>query len=310
MLKKQHQKSTVAALAVNADFVGHVPQTRRRTKAAIQRIRDGLREILKADQPMSVRQVFYQAVVCGLIEKSEAEYKGTVCRLLALMRREEEIPYDWISDHTRWMRKPQTYSGLDQLLAATAMTYRRGLWASQDAYVEVWLEKEALAGVLSDVTEDWDVSLMVTKGYSSLSFLYSAAEAIAAKEKPAHLYYFGDHDPSGKDIPRYVEREIRRMAPAAEVRFEIVAVTPDQIRELKLPTRPTKQTDTRAASFRGRSTEVDAIPAPRLRALAEECITRHVNKDQLEATRRIEEEERKTLESIPELLRRGGRRRP
>src|SRR5262249_17962135 len=36
---------------------------------------------------------------------------------------------------------------------------------------------------------------------------------------------------------------------SAEINFERIAVTPDQIRDWNLPTRPTKQTDTRAKKF-------------------------------------------------------------
>jgi len=75
----------------------------RRTKAEMRDLRAGLYEIVKADQPMTVRQVFYQAVVAGLIEKTEAEYNNTIARLLLEMRRAGEIPCPWIADNTRWM---------------------------------------------------------------------------------------------------------------------------------------------------------------------------------------------------------------
>ena len=74
------------------------------------------------------------------------------------------IPYGWIADSTRWMRKPKSYSGLVDMLSTTRDTYRRALWSTQPAYVEVWLEKDALAGVIYTETEDWDVPLMVTRG--------------------------------------------------------------------------------------------------------------------------------------------------
>ena len=61
----------------------------------------------------------------------------------------------------------------------------------------VFVEKEALAGVVYRTTAQWNVPLMVTRGYPSLSFLYSAAEMIAAKVCPTFIYYFGDYDPSG-----------------------------------------------------------------------------------------------------------------
>src|SRR6185295_6764294 len=157
--------------------------------------------------------------------KTEAQYKNTICRLLGLMRRERVIPFGRIADNTQWMRKPRTYSTFESALERTAETYRRALWDNQADYVEVWLEKDALAGVLYEETESWDVPLMVTRGYPSISYLYEAAESIAAEQKPAYLYYFGDYDPSGIDITRAVESGIREFAPEAEIYFERLAVT-------------------------------------------------------------------------------------
>ena len=144
----------------------------------------------------------------------------------------------------------------------------------------------------------WDVPLLVTRGYASLSYLHEAAEAIAAQCKPAYLYYFGDHDPSGVDIPRNVERRLREFAPDAEIHFERVAVTPEQVLEWKLPTRPTKATDTRAKSFEGESVEVDAIPPAMLRQLTRDCIVRHVDAHTVTAIMAAEESERDLLTVI------------
>jgi len=80
--------------------------------------------------------------------------------------------------------------------------YRRDLWANQDVYVEVWAESDSVAGIIADVTNEFDVPLMVCRGYSSTTFLYSAAQNIEAVGKPAYLYQVGDHDPSGVDIAR------------------------------------------------------------------------------------------------------------
>jgi hypothetical protein len=272
----------------------------RRTKADIERIKDAIVRELRADQPMTVRQLFYRLVSSGVIEKTETEYKGTVCRLTAEMRRAQEIPFGWIADNTRWMRKPRTESSLEEALRNTAETYRRAVWDNQNAYVEVWLEKDALAGVLYRITEAWDVPLMVTRGYPSLSFLYEAADAIQSRECPAYLYYFGDHDPSGVDIPRAVEQGLREFAPKAHIEFHRIAVNPDQIRSLGLPTRPTKTTDSRGKGFVGESVEVDAIPPVRLRAMAERCITSHIDYDAYHRMRRVEAAERETLRAIAE----------
>lgn len=274
------------------------PRPTKRTKREIIAIKQAIFEALEEDAPMTVRQVFYRLVSSGVIGKTEGEYKSTVVRLLGRMRREGEIPFGWIADNTRWMRKPDTHSSLEGMLAHTAKAYRRSVWDNQDAYVEIWLEKDALSGVLYRVTAQWDVPLMVTRGYPSISFLHAAAEAIAAEGRPTYLYYFGDHDPSGVDIPRKVERDLREFAPGAEILFERVAVTTEQIESFALPTRPTKKTDSRARSFQGESVEVDAIPPKTLREMVEGCITNHIDEAAYEVLKSAEASERSILLSV------------
>src|SRR3981189_565861 len=221
---------------------------RRATKNEVQLRRDSLFEIVEAMKPMTVRQVFYQASVRGIVEKSEAGY-NKVQTDLVLMRKAGVLPYGWLADSTRWQRKPRTFHSVEQALVETARFYRKALWADIDAYVEVWLEKDALAGVVDDVTDMFDVPLMVARGYASLSFLHSAAEHIRDLDVPAYIYHLGDFDPSGVNAGEKIEETLRAMAPAAEIHFERLAVTPEQIKDWNLPSRPTKASDSRAKNF-------------------------------------------------------------
>jgi hypothetical protein len=271
---------------------------RRRTRANIQEIREAIHSTLARYQPMTVRQVFYQLVSQGVIEKKESEYKHTVARLLGEMRLDGKIPFGWIADNTRWMRKPRSYSDVEQALRRTAETYRRSVWDNQNRYVEIWLEKDALAGVLYEVTQEWDVPLMVTRGYASLSYLHDAAEAIAAIDKPAYLYYFGDYDPSGLDITRSVEARLREFAPEASITFRRIAVTVEQIEQWHLQTRPTKKKDSRSKNFIGGSVELDAIPPDELRRLVRHSIEQHVSVRALEVMQTAEQSEREILEKL------------
>jgi hypothetical protein len=266
-------------------------------------IKRAIRQVLAEIQPATVRQVFYQLVSRGVIAKTETEYKSTVVRLLTAMRRSGEIPFGWLADNTRWMRKPDTYSSLSEMLAESQRFYRRALWDDQNAYCEIWLEKDSLAGVLYDVTAEFDVPLMVTRGYPSISFLYSAAEVIAEGGKPAFIYYFGDHDPSGTDISRAVEEGLREFAPTAEIHFKRVAVTPEQIERWNLPTRPTKASDTRAKKFHGESVELDAVEPGTLRDLVRRCIVQHIDRYQWKQSLAIEQQEREVLGRILSNLR-------
>jgi hypothetical protein len=278
-----------------ANKTSPIKKRKRRTQADMDDLREAIIGVLEEDQPMTVRQVFYRLVSFGAIEKSENEYKNTVCRLLTDMRLDGSIPFYWIADNTRWQRKPVTYNSLEQMLRSGAQAYRRALWQNQDTYVEVWLEKDALSGVLYDVTGPWDVPLMVTRGYPSISYLYDAAEQIQAMGKPAYLYYFGDRDPSGLDIERNVGDRLREFAPDGEIHLERVAVTPEQIEEWGLLTRPTKKSDSRSGSFSGESVEVDAIPPKVLRHLVEDRILQHVDHRALNVVRAAERDEREIL---------------
>ncbi len=267
----------------------------RATAAAMNDRRQHLYRIVKAQQPMTVRQVFYQATVRGLIEKTENGYRK-VQGMLTDMRKSGALPYGWIADNTRLMRKPRTYVGIEHALENTAKFYRKNLWADAGVYVEVWLEKDALSGVIYDVTHDFDVPLMVARGYASLSFLHSAAEELKHQDRPCFIYHLGDFDPSGVNAAETIERTLRELAPGADITFERLAVKPYQIEAWNLPSRPTKQTDTRAKNWKGgNSVELDAIEPDILRAIVRTAIERHLPPREFERLKQIEAAERDTL---------------
>ena len=98
----------------------------RATKAQVEERREVLLDIIDAGRPMTVRQVFYQATVRGLVEKAESGYQK-VQTDLTVMRRSGDLPYDWLADNTRWQRKPRTFNGVEEALKETARFYRKNL---------------------------------------------------------------------------------------------------------------------------------------------------------------------------------------
>lgn len=266
----------------------------RATKAEMEARLDRLIEIVDEIRPCTVRQVFYQAVVRGLIDKTEDGY-SKVQRALVDLRRSGRVEYSAIADNTRWMRKPTTYDNVEDMLYQTARLYRRNVWRDLPDYVEVWIEKDALAGVIYEITDLYDVPLMVSKGFASLSFLYEAASSISTTGKPTYIYHFGDHDPSGVVAAHKIEQTLRELAPEAEIHFERLAVLPRQIVDLDLPTRPTKTTDSRARGFGDISVELDAIDPDTLRSMVQGAIKRHVPDDLLGTLEVAEDSEREII---------------
>jgi hypothetical protein len=275
----------------------------RRTRNDMNLLCDVIDDVVSGTAPMTVRQVFYQLVGLGVIAKTESEYNNVVVRLLARMRLEGRVPWSWITDGTRWMHKNVRYGSVEEALEATKRHYRRDYWRDLDEYVEVWLEKDALAGVLFRVTDDWGVPLMVTRGFASLSYVHNAAETIERIGKPTFIYYFGDYDPSGVEIDRNLERRLREFAPASEIHFERVAVRHEQIDELRLPTRPTKRATNHGQGLhQGESVEVDAIPPATLLAMVRGAIERHVDPGRVAVLEAAEASERELLGGLPALL--------
>jgi hypothetical protein len=269
----------------------------RSTKVEVVARRQALFDIVANMKPMTVRQVFYQATVHEIIAKTEAGYNKVQTDLVQ-MRRSGVLPYDWLADNTRWQRKPRSFDGVEQALAHTAQFYRKSLWAPADCYVEIWLEKDALAGVVVPVTASYDVPLMVARGYASLSFLHSAADHIRQLDVPSYIYHFGDFDPSGVNAAEKIEQTLREMAPGAEIHFERVAVRRWQVEEWDLPTRPTKTSDTRSKNFGDISVELDAIDPDRLRGLVGGVIERHLPEHEFNILKAAEESERTIIRQL------------
>src|SRR5262249_831538 len=146
-----------------------------------------------------------------------------------------------------------------EALEDTVRQYRKTLWTDDDDCVQIWLEKDALAGVIEPVTDKYDVALMVARGYSSITFLHDSAEKLP-RNRRAFIYHLGDFDPSGVNASEKVEEDLRGFAPDVELHFKRLAVTEEQIEAWNLPNRPTKRSDSRARSFGSSiSVELDAI---------------------------------------------------
>jgi hypothetical protein len=146
--------------------------SRRPARAEMEARLDAIFAIVEKTNPCGVRQVFYQTTVRGLLDKTEADY-DKVQRAIVKLRRDGRMPYGWIVDGTRRMHKPRSFSSLEQAVQRTAESYRRAVWDDQPARVEMWLEKQGLAGMILHVTADFDVPLYVSRGFSSLTYQLS-----------------------------------------------------------------------------------------------------------------------------------------
>jgi hypothetical protein len=269
-----------------------------------QAIRTAVLELTERYDRMTVRQVFYQLETAGVVDKTEAGYEQ-VQRQLVPMRKDGLLPWAFITDGTRWQRKPNSFTDAKDYIEAVSRSYRRDLWQGQGVRIEIWLEKDALADVIVDVTRKWDVPLMVSRGQSSITFLHSAAvEAEAAwesDEAATVVYALYDFDAGGERAFRTIERDLPEFAPATPFLIQRLGVTEAQISEWSLPTRPPKKSDPQAAKWGNkRAVELDAIDPVTLASLVENAIESHVDASAWKIEQVAEAEERKGLLALAE----------
>lgn len=274
----------------------------RKVQKKTERIQRAILEVFdEQGPPMSVRQVFYQLSARGVVPKDDTTGYRPVQYNLTEMRRNGSVPYSWIGDNTRWQIRPTMYNGLGDALDHWQRSYRQDLWASQPVHVEIWIEKDALAGVVGGITAEFGVPLMVARGYSSISFAYTAAEELKTLGKPVYIYHFGDFDADGVHAAYSIQQELRHHG--AWFHFERAAITPEQILRYGLMTRPQKKTSPRYKWWcteygNADNVELDALPPSELKRLVHNCITRHIDSYEWERTQEIEKAERLTLQRV------------
>jgi hypothetical protein len=271
------------------------------SRAELARLDEALVRIVAANRPITVRGVFYRAVAEGLVLKDEAKGYRVVQRRLVQLRVGGEIPYGWITDGSRTVHGYARYRDADEFASTVKFRYRQDYWRDAEEYVEVWVEKETMVGVLKPVVlDEFGLDLYVTRGFSSLTYLQEAAEDINCEDRPVYVYVLTDFDPYGRNIAERIEEELGERCFEAEVHVERIAVTEEQIERYSLPTRPTKKSRRKGATYYERthgpvSVELDAFPPNELRRIVAECIERHMAPWRLEQMRMVEREERQGL---------------
>jgi hypothetical protein len=207
---------------------------RRRSQAEIAELLSAAQSIVDGEEyAITVRHLFYRLVGLSVIPKTENAYKALV-KHLAHWRRSGEVPWDAFADSTRWYIRKQTFDGTADALQRCKETYRRDMWSNQSHYCELWLEKDAIASIVADVAEEFDVPILVCRGFASLSSLYTAAQVFKKAEangKRVTIFHLGDYDPSGHAAADAIEWTLTQDLDC-EIDFERLAVLPGQIDRL------------------------------------------------------------------------------
>lgn len=229
---------------------------------------------------LTVRQIYYRFVGEQLIENNIKSYKR-LASVLAKARESGYIGYDKIVDRTRQVIKSNSWTSPKDFFETVKKAYRKNLLDNQDNYIEVWVEKDALAGVFEPITDAFDINLVVGRGYPSHSALYDASLRMNKNsDKTKKVLYFGDFDPSGEDIYRDVQVRMRDLF-GQVADFTKVSLTLEDIETYNLPPAPAKRSDSRTNAFVAKngdvSVELDALPPDILENKIKEAILDNID---------------------------------
>lgn len=219
------------------------------------------------------------------------------------------IDWDAIEDRTRFLRGHRTFTGPDDCIETAARNYRIDMWEGQTKAIEVWIEKDALVGVIERVCLNWDIDFFACRGYASQSEMYAAGQRIKNRKRWNNqntiVLHLGDHDPSGCDMTRDNEERLSMFAGFA-VRVDRIALNMDQIEEYDPPPNPAKITDSRASAYiqehGDESWELDALEPRVISKLIEDEVKHHIDMEIFKERMQKFREDKDTLKTAVDFV--------
>lgn len=254
---------------------------------------------------LTLRQLYYQLVARDIIPNNERSYKNTG-NLINDARLAGYIDWYAIEDRTRNLQRLSHWDSPKEIIETASNQYRKDMWETQDYYVEVWVEKEALSDVVGQTCNRLDVPYFSCRGYVSQSEMWSASHRIQRKQREGKmcvLLHLGDHDPSGIDMSRDIEERLILFGVNPDkFIFNRIALNMEQIEELNPPPNPAKLTDSRCSSyikkFGDSSWELDALEPRYIDRLITDEVYIYLNETAWEVRKAIVDSEKAVMREV------------
>ncbi|QJW97258.1 hypothetical protein [Frigoriglobus tundricola] len=262
-----------------------------------QQLQEHAIRVLRVERPMTLRALYYRLASAGHIPATDKGY-NQLKRLTKKLREGGQISITgWIVDRVRSTLKPSSWSGLADFGDTVRQAYRKDLWAQMPHHVEVFVEKDAIAGTVQPVTREYDVALNVIRGDVSISFAGEIANLWKQVQKPIFAYYLGDYDPSGFGIEDELRDKLTRYSGRAP-QWTRLGVVRDDFRAFDLIALPVKSSARSAgfvAQYGTACAEVDALSPSELRDRVRRAIESHIDQERWQKLQRVKELEQQVL---------------
>lgn len=250
---------------------------------------------------LTLRQLYYQFVSRGLIANKQSEYKR-LGSLINDARLAGLIDWDAIEDRTRYLRAIPHWRNPRAFMQSVTPQYAENLWAEQEVYCEVWIEKDALVGVIEGVCDEFRAPYFACRGYNSQTEQYIAGKRLARfvdAGKSIVIFHLGDHDPSGIDMSTDNQSRLE-MFSGGSIDFRRLALNMDQVEQYEPPPNPAKDTDSRFnnyyAEYGNDCWELDALSPTVIAAIVRKAIVSVIDENEFERSKKAERDNQVLLE--------------
>jgi hypothetical protein len=275
------------------------------SQKVIDQANDIIRDYDAQGYTLTLRQLYYQFVARDLSANTMKDYKriGSIIndgRLAGL------IDWEAIEDRTRNLESPSTWDSPADIVRTCAKQFKYDWWLKQPVRIEIWVEKEALVGVIERVANRYRVPYFACRGNVSQSELWRAGVRMKSyyedHDQRVIVLHLGDHDPSGIDMTRDNIARLELFGEGAEIEVKRLALNFDQVKRYRPPPNPAKMTDSRAAGyvakFGNQSWELDALSPKVIDELIQEAITNEIDGDAWDTSKKAEDKARAELQTI------------
>lgn len=252
-------------------------------KAHVQELVDQVSVIINSSEilPLTLRQIFYIVVSDHGFDKTAKAYKQ-LCETMNKARRAGLIDMNAIRDDGLTRQCDPGWQSQASFLYSTKNqieSFQLDRQLNQPVKLFLWCEAAGMVPQLVNAVSEYHIPVLSSGGFDSLTSKHSFAEEISTSGEPVMILHLGDHDPSGVHMFGSLDEDLQAFVQhyGGNVAMKRIAVTPDQVRDMGLPTAPPKATDKR--SFSGLTTQCEAIPPARLREIVLSEVFQHLDLD-------------------------------
>ncbi len=257
------------------------------------------------DMKLTIRQIYYR-LVADYGRRNDRNSYGSLVKMLVKAREQNDVDYRRIEDRAREVIGGDFGSDSVQEFIEDQITdfvnlqyYNRKLWADQEKYIEIWVEKDALSAVMASVARPLRVTTAPSRGYASFTYIMDAVNRFPP-DKEIIILHFTDHDPSGLDMTADLENRLNSYS-GQKVTVKRIALTIEQVRKRNLISSPTKSGDSRSADYNAQygheCWELDAIKPDELTKMVDDAIKAEMDIEVYNEAIKLMKADRETLES-------------